>query len=243
MRILLTVAYDGTDFSGYQVQPNLRTVQLEIEMALKKLLGKDVKTVASGRTDSGVHALSQKVHFDTDSLIPPNKYAEALNSYLPSDVKVLSSKKVSDTFNARYSAKTKTYRYSVYFGKVENPLYSRYKTLLKYPLDFKKIDEAIKIIEGEHDFKCFLSSGSSVKDTVRTIYSIKYTKKGNFIDFYFKGNGFLYNMVRILMGTLIAVGENRLLTLDVKKAIETGNRKLVGKTMDSKGLTLYRVTY
>ncbi len=243
MRILLTVAYDGTDFSGYQVQPNLRTVQLEIESALNKLLGKEVKTVASGRTDSGVHALSQKVHFDTDSLIPPNKYAEALNSYLPSDVKVLSSKKVSGTFNARYSAKTKTYRYSVYFGKLENPLYSRYKTLLKYPLDFKKIDEAIKIIEGEHDFKCFLSSGSSVKDTVRTIYSIKYTKKGNFVDFYFKGNGFLYNMVRILMGTLVAVGENRLMALDVKKAIETGNRKLVGKTMDAKGLTLYRVTY
>ncbi len=243
MRILLTVAYDGTDFSGYQVQPNLRTVQLEIETALNKLLNKEVKTVASGRTDSGVHALSQKVHFDTDSLIPPNKYADALNSYLPSDVKILSSKKVSDSFSARYSAKTKTYRYSVYFGKVENPLYSRYKTLLKSPLDFKRIDEAIKIIEGEHDFKCFLSSGSSVKDTVRTIYSIKYTKKGNFIDFYFKGNGFLYNMVRILMGTLVAVGENRLSLQDVETAIKTGNRKLVGKTIQAKGLTLYRVTY
>ncbi len=243
MRILLTVAYDGTDFCGYQVQPDKRTVQLEIETALCKLLGEPVKTVASGRTDSGVHALSQKVHFDTNGIIPPEKFKEALNSLLPSDVKVISSKRVSDNFSARYSAKTKTYRYSLYFGSVENPMQSRYKTLLKHPLDFNKIREAIAVVEGEHDFKCFLSSGSSVKDTVRTIYSVKLTKRGSFVDFYFKGNGFLYNMVRILMGTLIAVGENRLQISDVERALLTGDRKLVGKTMPAKGLTLYSVTY
>jgi tRNA pseudouridine38-40 synthase len=243
MKILLTVAYDGTDFCGYQVQPNCRTVEEELEKALYKLLNKEIKTIASGRTDSGVHALNQKVHFVTDATIPACKYKEALNALLPNDVKVLSSKKVSDNFNARYSAKTKTYRYSLYFGDFEHPMYSRYKTLLKYPLDFEKVEQACKVIEGEHDFKCFLSSGSSVKDTVRTVYSIKMVKKGSMLDFYVKGNGFLYNMVRIIVGSLVAVGEGRLSIVDLETAIKTGNRKLAGKTMPAKGLTLYSVSY
>ena len=243
MRILLTLSYDGTDFCGYQIQPNKRTVEEELENALCKLLGKKTKTIASGRTDSGVHALNQKVHFDSDANIPPNKYAEALNSLLPSDVKVISSKRVKSDFNARYFAKNKTYRYSLYFGKVENPLFSRYKTLLKYPLDIEKIKSACKIIEGEPDFKCFLASGSSVKDTVRTVYSIKVVKKGQLLDFYVKGNGFLYNMVRIIVGSLVAVGENRLSLKELETAIKTGNRALLGKTMPAKGLTLYSVTY
>lgn len=243
MRILLTISYDGTEFCGYQIQPNKRTVEEELEKALEKLLGKKVKTVASGRTDSGVHALNQKVHFDSDAKIPPQKYAEALNSLLPSDVKVVSSKRVKSDFNARYSAKNKTYRYSLYFGKVENPMLSRYKTLLKYPLDLEKIKSACKLIEGEHDFKCFLASGSSVKNTVRTVYSIKVVKKGNLLDFYVKGNGFLYNMVRIIVGSLVAVGEGRLTLEEIETAIKTGNRTLLGKTMPAKGLTLYSVTY
>ncbi len=243
MRILLTISYDGTEFCGYQIQPNKRTVEEELEKALEKLLGKRVKTVASGRTDSGVHALNQKVHFDSDAKIPPQKYAEALNSLLPSDVKVVSSKRVKSDFNARYSAKNKTYRYSLYFGKVENPMLSRYKTLLKYPLDLEKIKSACKLIEGEHDFKCFLASGSSVKNTVRTVYSIKVVKKGNLLDFYVKGNGFLYNMVRIIVGSLVAVGEGRLTLEEIETAIKTGNRTLLGKTMPAKGLTLYSVTY
>lgn len=243
MKILLTIAYDGTDFCGYQVQPNCRTVEEEIEKALYKLLNKETKTVASGRTDSGVHAINQKVHFETDATIPAIKYKEALNALLPSDVKVVSSKKVSDNFNARYSAKSKTYRYSLYFGDFENPMLNRYKTLLKYPLDLDKVKSACKVIEGEHDFKCFLSSGSSVKDTVRTVYSIKIVKRGNLLDFYVKGNGFLYNMVRIIVGSLVAVGEGRLAVSDLETAIKTGNRKLAGKTMPAKGLTLYSVSY
>ena len=243
MRILLTIAYDGTDFCGYQVQPNLRTVERELETALYKLLNKETKTIASGRTDSGVHALNQKVHFDTDATIPPEKYVGALNALLPSDVKVISSKKVSDNFNARYSAKNKTYRYSLYFSDYENPMLNRYRTLQKFSLDYDKIKSACKVIEGEHDFKCFLSSGSSVKDTVRTVYSIKMVKRGKLLDFYVKGNGFLYNMVRIIVGSLIAVGENRLSVDDLEKAILTGDRNLAGKTMPAKGLTLYSVSY
>ena len=160
MRILLTVSYDGTNFCGYQRQPNKRTVEEELQIALRKLLNKPVKTIASGRTDSGVHAICQKVHFDSDLSMPASKYCDALNTYLPSDVRVISSKRVADDFNARYSAKKKTYRYSCYFGKCENPLCDRYKTLLKYPLDIEKIKKACEVIKGTHDFKCFLASGS-----------------------------------------------------------------------------------
>lgn len=243
MRVLLTVTYDGTDFCGYQVQPNKRTVESEINKALKTLLNEDVKTVASGRTDSGVHAAKQKVHFDTASNIPANKFMEALNSLLPSDIKIVSSKKVSDSFNARYSAKRKTYKYSCYFGAFENPLLSRYKTLLKSGVDVQKMKLASSVLVGEHDFKCFLASGSSVKDTVRTIYSIKIVKKGDFLDFYVTGNGFLYNMVRIIVGTLVKIGEGKLEISSLEKALITGERNLVGKTMPAKGLQLYNVSY
>ena len=243
MRILLTVAYDGTDFCGYQVQVDKRTVQLELENALKKVTGKVIKTVASGRTDSGVHANEQKVHFDYDGTIPVKSFTQALNSVLPSDVKILKSQKVKGDFSARYSAKNKTYVYRCCISEVENPLNSRYVLTLKRAPDLSKINECISVLLGTHDFKCFLASGSSVKDTVRTIYDIKVKKSGKNLDFYFTGNGFLYNMVRIMVGTLLAVGENRLDIESVKKAIDTGDRKLVGKTMPAKALCLYKVKY
>lgn len=243
MRILLKIAYDGTDFFGYQVQPNKRTVESELKRCLDNLLGEDVKLVASGRTDSGVHALSQCVHFDTQTKIPIKNIKDALNSVLPSDLRVISSKKVSNDFSARYSCKKKTYRYSCYLSKTQNPLLERYKTLVEYPLDIEKMKEVVSILEGEHDFKCFLKTGSSVKTTVRTIYSIKIVKKGSSLDFYVTGNGFLYNMVRIIVGTLLAVGEGKLDLERVKTALNSGNRTLLGKTASAKGLCLYRVNY
>lgn len=243
MRVLLTVCYDGSDFCGYQVQPNGRTVEEELNKAIKKVTGEDVKSVASGRTDSGVHALCQKVHFDTKSTIPPESFAPALNAVLPSDVKIVKSKKVSSTFNARYSAKRKTYRYSLYVSDFENPIYSRYKTLIKSMPDISLMKECAKIIEGTHDYKSFVSSGSSVKDTVRTVYSVKIVKKGNFLDFYVCGNGFLYNMVRIIAGALIAVGENKLSLGEVKKVVDGSSRPTAIKTMPAKGLCLYSVIY
>lgn len=243
MRVLLKIAYDGTDFFGYQVQPNKRTVESELKRCLDNLLGEDVKLVASGRTDSGVHALSQCVHFDTQTKIPIKNIKDALNSVLPSDLRVISSKKVSNDFSARYSCKKKTYRYSCYLSKTQNPLLERYKTLVEYPLDIEKMKEVVSILEGEHDFKCFLKTGSSVKTTVRTIYSIKIVKKGSSLDFYVTGNGFLYNMVRIIVGTLLAVGEGKLDLERVKTALNSGNRTLLGKTASAKGLCLYRVNY
>lgn len=243
MRVLLKIAYDGTDFCGYQVQPNKRTVESELKLALDGLLKEDVKLVASGRTDSGVHALSQCVHFDTQTKIPVKNLKDAINSTLPKDLRVISSKKVSSDFSARYSCKKKTYRYSCYLSKTENPMLERYKTLVEYPLDIDKMKAVSKTLEGEHDFKCFLKTGSSVKTTVRTIYSIKIVKKGSSLDFYVTGNGFLYNMVRIIVGTLLAVGEGKLDEKSVATALQTGNRALLGKTASAKGLCLYRVNY
>lgn len=243
MNVLLTITYDGTDFCGYQVQPNKRTVESELNLALKTVLGKEVKTVASGRTDSGVHALSQKVNFQTDSSIPVEKFPMALNRVLPSDIKVVSAKRVAENFNARYSAKRKTYKYSCYFSQMEEPLKLRYAVCLKYPLDIDKMKEVAKAFEGEHDFKCCLASGSSIKTTVRTVYSVKIQKKGKNLDFFVTGNGFLYNMVRIIVGTLIKAGEGKIDRTQVEKALITGNRELLGKTMPSKGLTLYSVIY
>ena len=241
--ILLTVSYDGTDFFGYQVQPNKRTVQSELENAILKLTGESVKTVASGRTDSGVHALGQKVNFKTASTIPPTKFCEALNALLPGDVKVLSSKKVSDNFNARYSAKQKTYSYQCYFSKFNEPLKDRYAVKIPYQVDFNLINSACEILQGTHDFKCFLASGSSVKDTVRTIYKAKAVKVKGGVKFTFTGNGFLYNMVRIMVGTLLAIGAKTKTINDLETALSTGNRNLVGKTMQPNGLVLEKVIY
>ena len=243
MRVLLTVMYDGTNFCGYQVQPNKRTVEEEINNAIYKITGEKVKSIASGRTDSGVHALGQKVHFDTCSNIPCKSFLKALNGVLPSDIRVLNSKRVKDDFNARYSAKEKTYVYSLYYGETENPLKSRYKTYINKPLDIEKMKMAAKVLVGTNDYKCFLASGSSVKDTVRTIYSIKIIKKGKDVDIKVSGNGFLYNMVRIIAGTLVGVSYGNIAIEDIEKALKTGNRKLVGKTMPPQGLCLLSVSY
>ncbi len=243
MRILLTIAYDGTDFCGYQVQPNGRSVEQVLNDAIFSLTGEKVKSVASGRTDSGVHAFGQMVHFDTQSTIPAKNFALALNPLLPKDVKVLKSQKVNGDFNARYSAKQKTYKYSFCVSQVENPLYSRYKSFIKQSPDIERMKKCAKIIEGTHDFKCFMASGSSVKDTVRTVYSVKVSKKGSFIDITVTGNGFLYNMVRIIAGTLLAVGEGRLSFKDLQKMLETGIRPVQAKTAEAKGLALVKVKY
>ncbi len=242
-RIMLVIAYDGTDFLGYQIQNENRTVQKVLQDALKKLTGEDIKCVASGRTDSGVHAQGQVVHFDTSSHIPASKFKDALNSILDKDVRVLKSKQVKNDFHARYDAKSKIYKYTIYNGNVENPLSSRYMTFYPYNIDFLKIDDAIKEIVGTHDFKCFLASGSQVQNTVRTVDYIKINKRGKTVTFTIKGNGFLYNMVRIIVGTLLEISQGKLLVDDLKNAIELKNRKLLGKTMPPNGLCLYKVYY
>ncbi|MGN0795403.1 MAG: tRNA pseudouridine(38-40) synthase TruA [Christensenellales bacterium] len=246
MRFKLTVEYDGTKYHGWQKQENALTVQETLEKALAKL-GINATTTASGRTDSGVHAKGQVVHFDGDVKIPCESLPLAINSYLPSDVAVVKCEKAADDFNARFDAKRKTYCYRMYVSRLRHPLLENNHYHVTGNIDLEKMKSAAKVIEGEHDFKCFEASGSTVSDTVRTIYEIK-IKTTELIDcreieIYVTGNGFLYNMVRIIAGTLLYVGQGKLSVDDVKNILENKDRTAAGKTLSAKGLTLEEVVY
>lgn len=242
MRYALLISYDGTDFSGWQVQPNKRTVQSVLEEELSRRLGQSVHVMASGRTDAGVHAYGQVCHFDAETTIPPEKIADSVNPKLPSDVKILKSTRVDDTFDANRTAKKKTYRYTFYRSDRDDPMYERYAIRLPV-VDVEKMKEGANALIGEHDFKAFCASGSSVKTTVRTIYDATFTWEGNYLVFRITGNGFLYNMVRTLVGELVDIGRGRLTTNDLKQTLLTGNRVGIGKTMPARGLALETVNY
>lgn len=244
MRVILEIQYDGTHFFGWQTQPDKRTVQQTIEQAVASLTGEPCVLIGSGRTDSGVHAERQVAHFDVQTpSIPPEKYSYALNPVLPEDVKVIKSYAAAEGFHARYSAKKKTYVYRFYKCRFEMPLYERYRHRAEEFCSVEKMRQAAKKIEGTHDFKCFLAANSDVKDTVRTVYSCEVIEDGIFIDVKVCGNGFLYNMVRTIAGTLYFAGLGKLTAEDVSSAIENKNREAVGKTMAAKGLTLLSVEY
>lgn len=242
-RIVLTLSYDGTDFCGWQVQPEKRTVQGTLERALSGLTGETVSVTGSGRTDSGVHAAAQVAHFDTRSAIPPERFAPALNAVLPADVSVLSSREGEEGFHARFSAKEKTYRYAAYLSPVELPLKNRYAVRIDPRTDVSRMAEAAEYLVGTHDFSCFLASNSSVKNTVRTVYESRVFRRGEDVFFVIRGNGFLYNMVRIAAGTLLRVGEGKIPPEAVKEVLEKKDRSLAGITMPPQGLTLLSVEY
>lgn len=243
MRYVLKVAYDGTDFCGWQVQNNGRTVQEEIQKAVKNAFGEDATVTASGRTDSGVHALAQVCHVDLSKDITGAKLADAINFYLPDDASVLSSAVAPQGFDANRSAKRKTYRYDVYFASRRNPMADRYAVRVKGNLDLKKLERAASLFVGEHDFKAYCASGSQVKTTVRTIYSFTAEEAGGLVRFRVCGNGFLYNMVRTLVGTVIRYAQGKLSEDDIINSLKTGDRNLAGKTMPPQGLALEDVDY
>ncbi len=244
MKIMLTVSYDGTAYSGWQVQPNCDTVQERIEKAIFSVTGETVRVTGSGRTDSGVHALGQTAHFSVEKdTIPAERYVKALNAYLPHDIRVLSSCAVSDRFDACRGAKQKTYKYSCYISDVELPLKERYAVRMDSKLDIEKMKKGALVFLGAHDFKGFCSTGSSIKTTERTIFALDIDFNGLDLTFSITGNGFLYNMVRIIVGTLIKLGENKCEIEDIEKMLKTGNRELGGKTLPAKGLCLERVVY
>ncbi len=243
MRIKLTLSYDGTSFCGWQKQKNGVSVQGTIEEAIFALTGERVSVIGSGRTDAGVHAKGQVAHFDTSANIPPEKFYKALNTVLPAAVKAMSSEKVSDKFNANRTAKRKTYEYSLYISDVEQPLKERYSVRVYGNLSIEKMRSAAKILEGEHDFKAFSATGSSVKTTVRTIYGISVDKSGEDIKISVCGNGFLYNMVRIIAGAIVKAGKGEITERDILKALNTGDRTLLGETLSAKGLCLLKVEY
>lgn len=243
MRIKLTLSYDGTDFCGWQKQKNGVSVQQTVEDAVYSLTGERVSVIASGRTDAGVHAAGQVTHFDTNAGIPPERFYKALNTVLPAGVKALSSEKVSEKFHALKSTKRKTYEYSLYLSEVEQPLKERYAVRVYGEIDVEKMRSAARLLEGEHDFKAFSATGGSVKTTVRTVYGITVEKSGEDVKIRVSGNGFLYNMVRIIAGALVKAGKGELSESDITRAIATGDRTLLGETLPAKGLCLLKAEY
>ena len=244
MRIKLTLTYDGTNYCGWQVQPNGTSIERVLESAIESVTGeKNIKVTGSGRTDAGVHALGQVAHFDTDSSIPPEKFYKAINTKLPADIKVIKSELIDDNFNARKSAKKKTYCYSFYLSETDLPLKDRYSTRLDYTPKVDNLLTLCKGFVGEHDFKCFNASGGGAKTTIRTIYSIEIEQEENELKFFVTGNGFLYNMVRTLVGTLLRFEREQADKTIIKTMLETGDRTLCGKTLPAKGLCLVKVEY
>ena len=238
------IAYDGSGFSGYQVQPNKRTVQLELETALAKLhKGTHVKVTASGRTDAGVHAKGQVIHFDSPLAIPEERWVIALNSLLPEDVSVISVEKVDHSFHARFSAVGKEYRYLLYLSDRRDPFQRNFAVQYPYSLNLQAMKEASQFFLGTHDFTSFCASNTDVEDKVRTIQTIECLEDRNMLMLRFVGNGFLYNMVRILVGTLLEVGSGRLEPADISTILEAKDRRLAGKTAPAHGLYLWEVYY
>lgn len=243
MRYVLKISFDGTNFCGWQIQENGITVQGEMLRAAKEAFGETVIITASGRTDSGVHAAGQVCHMDMQKNVPPEKVSAALNAHLPQDISVLASAAAPDGFDANRSAKKKTYVYSVYFSTCRNPLKDRYAVRVNGSADIAKLKEAAALFVGVHDFKAYCASGSSVKTTVREIFSFEVQERGGLLNFTVCGGGFLYNMVRTMVGTVLGYESGRISGEDIKRSLIEGDRKLVGKTMPACGLTLQSVDY
>ncbi|ENY8714437.1 tRNA pseudouridine(38-40) synthase TruA [Clostridioides difficile] len=240
--IKIKIQYNGKNYCGWQKQPDSLGIQGTIERAIYDITKEETSLIGSGRTDSGVHAIGQIANFKINSGISIENIPTALNAKLPKDISVIEACEVNDDFHSRYSAKGKTYKYLVYNSKFRNPILSEVSYQVKYELDFDKMCSEAKSLLGTHDFKGFMSSGSSVKDTVRTIYDIDISKKDDLITFEISGNGFLYNMVRIIIGTLVDMGRGRINEpfLDI---IQSKTRSRCGHTAPAQGLFLKKVHY
>ncbi len=242
-RVRLIISYDGTNYCGWQIQINGITVEEVINRELSSLLGEDVAVIGASRTDSGVHAVGNVAVFDTETKIPAEKISFALNQRLPDDIRIQKSEEVSEDFHPRYCDSTKTYEYKILNRKFPDPLNRLYTHFVYMPLDVQKMKEAAEYIVGEHDFASFCSSGSQVKTTTRTVYNLDITKDDDIIKIKISGNGFLYNMVRIIVGTLLKVGLGIYPPEHVKEIIEAKDRYTAGPKAPAKGLTLVGIEY
>ena len=240
---MLTVEYDGTHYSGWQRQLNGPSVQQELETALARLTGEKIAVTGSSRTDAGVHALGLRAHFDSATRIPPQKIAFALNTMLPPDIRVRESGAAPEGFHARYSAAGKIYRYVFYNARHDRAVGRHYSAHVPLPLDERLMNEEAQALCGTHDFAAFAASGSVVRSTVRTIYRAQVTRRGDEVELLVMGDGFLYNMVRIIAGTLMEVGTGKRESGAIARAIGTGDRLALGQTAPACGLTLMCVLY
>ena len=209
-RILLSIEYDGTAYSGWQKQPNQRTVQGEIENAILRSIGEEVEIFGSGRTDAGVHAINQSAHFDLKAPVPISKLADVLNNALPADIAIKRACEVDAEFHARFSIKRKIYQYRIYNSVQKEVFLANRAAWIRKPLDVDKMNEAARLLIGSHDFKGFCSANTCVNDFVRTIYDLQVEREGDFVYITVSGSGFLYNMVRIISGTLVDYALNKL---------------------------------
>ena len=248
MRFVLKIAYDGTAYAGWQRQKNAISIQEVLEDAILSALGESVRVTASGRTDAGVYAAGQVCHFDSDTItVPPERLPDCLNRFLPADIRILEGWGADEGFDSNRSAKRKTYCYTFYVAEREMPLLERYAVRLESAPSQEILQQKAKLFEGEHDFKAFCASGSSVKTTVRTVYEVRVEESEAFgcriVKMFVTGNGFLYNMVRTMAGELIDLAVNKRTEESLFSAYQTGERGLLGKTMPAKGLILMQVIY
>ena len=243
-RVRLFVAYDGTDYCGWQVQPNGITVEEVLNRELGRLTGEDIHIIGASRTDSGVHALMNVAVFDTASSIPPERMAYALNKRMPEDIVITKSDEVGADWHPRYQDNVrKTYEYHIYNAPVLNPLKRKYSAFVSFPMDVEKMRRGAAYLVGEHDFVSFCNVRTNVSDTVRTVEDVTVTEDGADIVIRISGNGFLYNMVRIIAGTLIRVGRGFYEPEKVREILEEKKRTAAGVTAPACGLVLVEIEY
>lgn len=246
VRYKAIIAYDGTNFQGFQRQPNGRTVQEELEKTLTKMNnGTPIAIHGSGRTDAGVHAMGQVIHFDFPYERPLEKMRFGMDTQTPPDIAVKEVEVVADSFHARYHVVEKTYQFRVDIGKPRSPFRRYYASYYPYPLDLAKIERALTDVIGTHDFTSFCASGSSVEDKVRTIYeaNLSVNEAGDELTFTFRGDGFLYKMIRIMVGTFLKIGNHRLAEDSIPAIIDAKDRNAAGPTAHPEGLYLVAVKY
>ena len=242
-RILLTISYDGTAYAGWQLQENAVAVQQRLEEALEKLIGSPIRVTGASRTDAGVHAIGQRAHFDTYSRIPPEKYPFALNTCLPPDIRVLEGVQVPGTFHARFDAAGKRYTYRIHNAPHASALWRNVTAHVPQKLDVPKMRQSLTDLLGVHNFRAFQAAGGTAKTTVRTLTQASLEQNGSELTLTVCGNAFLYNMVRIIAGTLIDIGMGRLDSDAFARALHSGNRLDLGVTAPACGLELSQISY
>lgn len=242
-RVRLTVAYDGTNYHGWQVQNNGITIESELNRCLSDLLKEDIQVIGASRTDSGVHALGNIAVFDTASRMPAEKISYALNQRLPEDIRIQRSEEVAPDWHPRYVTSRKTYEYRIYRGEFPMPVKRLYALFSYRSFDVEKMQQAARYLVGEHDFKSFCQVGAQVESTVRTLYSVTVEEQGSDLVIRVCGNGFLYNMVRIIAGTLMDVGQGKNAPEEMQDILEAKNRSAAGPTAPAHGLMLMKYEF
>ncbi len=241
--ILLKIEYDGTDYAGWQSQKNAKSIQDTIEAALKRITGRGARLISCGRTDAGVHALSLFANFKTESKIPPFKLQRALNSVLPKDIAIKEVKEVPPKFNSRFDARSKLYRYTIMNGSSRSAISGNFTVYLPYKLNVALMKKEAKALVGKHDFKSFQAADRIERSSIRTIKKLDIKKKGGAIIIDVEADGFLYNMVRNIAGTLVDIGRGRKPAGSMARTLKARDRKFAGETAPAKGLCLMEVKY